>query len=228
MRLGDHRVTLGLFFAVLVLFLVMGGYFPQELAVPLPGSEIRPVLLFEFAASPQHLVHVFGAPDDPQHAARLAGMNTGNAIDFLLMPSYGLLTLSFFMGISRELVGGQWRLFGLMGIIAAAADAVENTLLFGITSNMADPMGEIAILPYPVWIKFGLLAITCGGAAWAFVKLRRWLLALLCLPAPLLLVPGWLDPYGLAPLATTTIGLGWLAMALHAGSGLLAARKSNS
>lgn len=227
MRLGDHRTTLALFFMVLVLLGIMNQFFPQALVVPLPGSGIRPVLLFEFAANPQHLVRVFGTPNDPQHAARIAGMNTGNAIDYLLMPAYGFLTFSFFKGLSRELDGNQWRLFGLLGIVAALADALENALLFGITGNMADPLSKLALLPYPVWTKFGLLAITCGGAAWGFVRLRRWILALLCLPAPLLLVPGWLDPYGLGPNATATIGLGWAAMAIHAGTRWAAARHSS-
>jgi hypothetical protein len=226
MRLGDHRLTLLLFVAVAVLFVVMGGYFPAALAIPLPGSAIRPVLLFEFAANPQHLIHVFGGPGDPLRATRIAGMNTGNALDFLLMPSYGLLTLSFFIGLSRELSGNVWKVFGAMGLVAAAADAFENALLLGITSNMADPLSEIALLPYPVWIKFGLLAITCGGAAWGFVRMRRWVLAALCVPAPLLIVPAWLDPYGLAPTATALIGLGWLAMAIHAGTRLLRERKA--
>lgn len=218
MKLGDHRVTLALFAAVLVLFVIMGRYFPQELAVPLPGSTIRPVLLFEFAANPQHLIHIFGQAGDPLRAGRIAGMNAGNALDYLLMPSYGLLTLSFFKGLAKELPGRQWMLFGLMGIIAAAADACENTLLFGITGDMANPATELGWLPFPVWTKFGLLALSCGGAAWAFVRMRRWILALLSLPAPLLIVPGWLDPFGLGPVATATIGLGWLAMALHAGT----------
>lgn len=226
MRLGDHRLTVTLFFAAVLLLMIMGRYFPQSLAVPLPGSQIRPVLLFEFAANPQHLVHIFGLPGDPLRTARIAGMNTGNMIDYLLMPSYGLLTFSFFTGLARELSGRVWLVFGAAGIVAASADAIENALLLGIASNMAEPMGNLALLPYPVWTKFGLLAVSCAGAAWGFVILRRWLLALLCLPAPILLMPGWLDPYGLGPIATASIGLGWAAMAIHAGTRWYAAPKT--
>lgn len=218
MRLGSYPLTAILFVLTLAILAVMQGYFPAELAIPLPGSTIRPVLLLELASQPQHLVHIFGEPGDPLRGARIAGMNTGNAIDYLLMPSYGLLTLSFFIGIAGELRAGFWRVFGTMGVIAACADAFENWLMFRMVADMAGPQSEMALLPYPVWIKFGLLALSCGGAAWAFIRLRRWVLAALCLPAPLMLVPGLLDPLHTAPLATSLIGLGWLAMAVHAAT----------
>ncbi|MGQ7829065.1 hypothetical protein [Altererythrobacter sp. Z27] len=222
MRFGDHRLTLFFFMLTLATMLVMQQYFPAELAIPLPGSDIRPVLLLEFAAKPEHLTHVFGEIGDPMRDARIAGMNTGNSLDYLLMPAYGLLTFSFFRGISAESPGSLWSLFGWMGVIAALSDAVENALMFRIVAEFVagntGTYAEMALLPYPVWIKFGLLAVTCGGAALAFIRLRRWLLALLCLPAPLMLVPGMLNPFGIAPLSTTMIGLGWLAMAVHAGT----------
>ncbi len=216
MRIGDHRLTALLFAAAIGILLVMMGYFPQQLAVPLEGSSIRPVLLLELASTPQHLVNIFGAPGDPAQAVRIAGMNTGNTIDYLLMPAYGLLTLSFFFGIAKELGSASWRLFGWMGIVAAVADAAENWLMFRMVADMADPLNEMAVLPFAVWTKFGLLALSCAGAAWAFVRLRRWILAALCVPAPIMLVPGMLDPYGIAPLSTQLIALGWLAMAIHA------------
>ena len=103
-----------------------------------------------------------------------------------------------------------------MGIVAAVADAGENWLMFRMVADMADPLNEMAVLPFAVWTKFGLLALSCAGAAWAFVRLRRWILAALCVPAPIMLVPGMLDPYGIAPLSTQLIALGWLAMAIHA------------
>ena len=228
MNLGDNRLTL-LFFALTICVLfVMRSFFPAELAIPLDGSDIRPVLLLEFADKPSHLINIFGEAGDPQRAARISGMATGNALDYILMPAYGLLTLSFFFGVTRELGTPFWRLFGWMGVTAAFADAIENAIMFRMVGDFtkgADVLGEMALLPFPVWAKFGLLAASCGGAAWAFVIMRRYLLALLCLPAPLLFVPGFLSPFGLAPMATATIGLGWLAMAIHAATRWNAQRK---
>ncbi|MFC0589128.1 hypothetical protein ACFFF7_06850 [Novosphingobium aquiterrae] len=226
MRLGNHPLTALLFATTVAVLALMQSYFPTVLAIPLPGSNIRPVLLLEMASQPQHLIHIFGPTDDPLRPARISGMNTGNAIDYLLMVSYALLTLSFFFGIAQELGSNIWRLFGWLGVIAALADATENWLMFRMVAHIADPSAEMAVLPYPVWIKFGLLALTCGAAAWAFVGLRRWALAALSLPAIVMLIPGFLDPLHVAPMATALIGLGWLAMALHAVSRWWSSRRT--
>lgn len=215
-RLTRPGATLFFFAATLAILVAMQFLFPAELAVPLPGSDIRPVLLLEFAASKQHLVNIFGSDGDPGLAARIAGMTSGNMLDYLLMPSYGLLTLSFFAGVAKVLGNRRWLILGWLGVVAALADAIENAIMFRMVAHMANPASELAVLPYPVWLKFGLLALTCLGAAAAFAKMHRWVLALLCLPAPLLIVPAFLQPYTTGPLATSLIGLGWIAMAIHA------------
>jgi len=93
---------------------------------------------------------------------------------------------------------------------------------------MADPARELALLPYPVWLKFALLALSCGGAAIAFLRLRHHVLALLCLPAPLLLVPGYMSPLIVGPLATAMVGLGWVAMGFDAARRVAAERRAHS
>lgn len=220
MRTADPRLTLFFFLLTLAIFVVMGRYFPAELAIPLEGSTIRPVLLLEFAQSHQHLIHVFGEPGDPERAARIAGMNTGNALDYLLMPAYAFLNFCFFSMIAEQRSARIWRVFGWMGVAAALADAVENALMFDIVGQFvtgtSTSYSAMAWLPFPVWLKFGLLALCCGAAVVAFVLERRWILALLSAPAPLLLLPAMLDPMGIGPVATGTIGLGWLAMAAYA------------
>jgi hypothetical protein len=224
MKPGEHWSTLVLFGLTLGVLLVMQGFFPAELAIPLPGSAIRPVLLLEFAKTPAHLVHIFGEQGDPQRAVRIAGMTAGNRLDYLLMPAYGFLTLSFFRAVARETGQAQWRLIGWMGIVAALSDAVENAIMFVMVDRFvggADVLGPMAILPFPVWIKFGLLSASCAAAAWAFVRLRRYLLALVCVPAPLWFVPGALAPFSVGPIATSMIALGWIAMAVHAATRLM-------
>lgn len=231
MKLGDHRTTALLLLLSVALLLVMREFFPAELAIPLAGSDIRPVLLLEFATTPSHLVNIFGDAVDPLRAARIEGMNVGNALDYPFMAAYGLMTLSFFFGVSRELGAPVWRLFGWMGVVAGLSDAIENAIMFRMVDDFmagADVLGEMALLPYPVWLKFGLLALSCGGAAWAFMVMRRFVLAALCLPAPAMFVPGMLDPLGIGPLATTLIGLGWLAMGAHALSRWLRPSPSQS
>lgn len=230
-RFASQRLTVILFFATIAILLVMREYFPSELAIPLPGSEIRPVLLLEFADQPAHLVHIFGEQGDPLREARVRGMNTGNAIDYLLMVAYGLLIFTFFSCMARELQHWGWLILGVLGLVASMADAVENAIMFSMVRDFlsgADVLGEMAFLPWFVWTKFGLLAVTCAGAAIAFAKLGRWVLMVLCIPAPILMIPGWLNPFGLAPLATTTIALGWLAMVIHAATRWYATRRQGT
>ena len=143
-------------------------------------------------------------------------MDAGNRLDFVLMPLYGFFVFGFLAAAGRELGSGRWAAIGALGLVAAAADAVENTQLLAITANLADPASELAILPYAVWTKFGLLALTVGAAGVALFKLKRRLLALACLPAPLLFVPGLLAPWTLGSLATALIGLGWIGIGIHA------------
>jgi hypothetical protein len=224
MKLGEHRSTLLLFGLTLGVLFIMQGLFPADLAIPLPGSDIRPVLLLEFANTPAHLLHIFGEQGDPQRAERIVGMTAGNRLDYLLMPAYGLLTLSFFRGVARETGQTQWRLIGWLGIVAAISDAVENAIMFLMVDRFvagADVFGLMAILPFPVWIKFGLLAASCGAAAWGFTTLKRYLLALICVAAPLLLIPGVLAPFSFGPTATSMIALGWIAMAVHSATRLM-------
>jgi len=226
--LANPKITLAFFLATLAILLIMQFFFPAQLYSPLPGSDIRPVLLLEFASRPEHLEHIFGPAGTSDHAARVAGMTQGNILDYLLMPSYGLLTLSFFAGVAARLGNAKWLWFGWLGIVAALADAIENAIMFSMVANMTDPFAEMAILPFPVWSKFGLLAVSCGGAAFAFLWLRRYILALLCLPAPLVLIPGMLEPYTIGPQATSMIGLGWIAMTMDAVRRILAERRAQS
>ncbi len=218
MRIGAPLTTLILFGITLVTLGIMTAIFPSQLAVPVEGSTITPILLLELATGPQYLVHIFGAVDDTLRPSRIEAMNLGNAIDYLLMPAYGLFIFSFFAGVSGRLKTENWRLFGWLGIGAALSDALENWLMFQIVGKMTNANAEFSILPFAVWSKFGLLALSCAAAGFAFVQLRRPFLALLCAPAPLLLVPSFAFPMELAPIGTSVIALAWIAMAIYAFS----------
>jgi hypothetical protein len=217
-RLANYRVTALLFAATLIVLLgIMSQVFPRELATPIDGANVRsPVLMFEMARTPAHLDAVFGAAGDAERARRIAGMDAGNHVDFLLMPLYGFFTLSFFLATGRELGSGVWRAPGVLGLVAAAADAVENVLLLSITADLADPAVELVWLPYPVWTKFGLLAVTCGAAAVALLRLGRPVLAVICMPAAVMIVPAIVRPLTFGSPATVLIGVAWLAMGAYA------------
>lgn len=212
--LADRRTTVVLFGLVVLMFAVMQAVFPKTLAAPLPEARVQsPVLLFEFARTQVHLDHVFGTPADP---ARIAAMDRGNRLDFLFMPIYGFFVFSFFAGIAQDRKRRIWLVFGALGLVAAASDAAENTLLLDITANLSTSGNALALLAWPVWIKFGLLALASGGAAVALFRSGRRVLAALCFPAPLAILPALIQPLQFGSLAAALIGLGWLVMGLHA------------
>ncbi len=188
-------------------------FFFRTMAQPSAGASIdNPVLAFEFARTSAHLDAVFGVPGDPLREARVAGMIAGNWLDYLFMLVYGSFVLAFFGAAARATGDRRWWFAGWLGPIAALSDAVENALLLSINADMADPARELAVLPYPVWIKFTLLAVTCGLAGLALFRQRAWLLALPCLVAPIMIVPAVLNPWTWGQSAVSSIALGWIAM----------------
>ncbi len=204
-------------------------FMPESMAHPIPGAEIdNPVLAFEFARTGAHLDAVFGAPGDPLRETRIAGMIEGNVFDYLFMVVYGSFVLAFFGAAAQATGERRWWLAGWLGPLAALSDAIENALLLSINYDMAAPETELAFLPYPVWIKFGLLAIACGFAAWALFRQRAWLLALPCLVAPVMIVPGVLAPLTWGQPAVSAIALGWIAMLAWAAWRVWHERKSQS
>ena len=211
--LADRRTTVVLFGLVILMFAILQVVFPKTLAAPLPEARVQsPVLVFEFARTPAHLDHIFGVPTDP---ARIAAMDRGNRLDFLFMPIYGLFVFSVFAGIAQDRKRPIWLVFGAFGLVAAASDAVENLLLLHITANLSAPGNALALLAWPVWIKFGLLALASGGSAIALFRSGRQVLGALCLPAPFVILPALLQPLQFGGLVAGAIGLGWLAMGLH-------------
>jgi hypothetical protein len=192
-------------------------FFPATMAAAVPGAAVdRPVLAFEFARTTAHLDFIFGHPGDPLRESRIAGMIAGNWLDYLFMIVYGSFVLAFFGASARATGKPHWWFAGWLGPLAALADAIENALLLSINADMAAPETELAFLPYPVWIKFTLLAVACGLAGLALVRQRAWLLALPCFVAPVMIVPGLLSPWTWGQAAVTAIALAWLAMLVWA------------
>lgn len=210
---GSWRACLLWGIATLVVSQSFVLFMPQTLAQPIPGASIaNPVLAFEFARTPAHLDAVFGLSGDLLHDGRIAGMMRGNVFDYLFMLVYGSFVLAFFGASARATGNPRWWLAGWLGPLAAVADAIENALLLSINADMASPEPELAVLAYPVWIKFTALAIACGFAAWALVRQRGWLPALLCVPPPIAIWFGLAAPFQWGENAVATIAVAWVAM----------------
>ena len=192
-------------------------FMPAALAHPIPGASIsNPVLAFEFARTPAHLDAIFGAVGEPGRDARIAGMMRGNVLDYLFMVVYGSFVLAFFGASARATGEQRWWLAGWLGPLAAIADAIENALLLSINADMADPRPELVWLPYPVWTKFIALSLACGFAAWALVRQRAWLPAILVAPPAVAVWFGVTAPFARGQMAVSTIFVAWLTMLAYA------------
>lgn len=210
---GSWRACLGWGLATLAVSQAFGLFMPEVMAHPIPGASIaNPVLAFEFSGTPDHLAAVFGDSGDPLRRERIAGMIEGNIFDYLFMVVYGSFVLAFFGASANTLGDRRWWLAGALGPLAALADAIENALLLSINADMATPEAELAWLAYPVWTKFTALAMGCGLAAWALVRMRGWLPAALCLPAPAATWFGLARPLSWGEPAVSAIALGWIGM----------------
>lgn len=214
---GSWRACLLWGIATVVVSQSFGFFVPATLAHAIPGSTVtNPVLAFEFATRPGQLDAIFGAVGDPLRSARIAGIIAGNRFDYLFMVVYGSFVLAFFGATARTTGIQRWWLAGVLGPVAAASDAIENALLLSINADMAAPAPELAWLPLFVWTKFILLALDCGLAGIALLRMRAWLPAVTCFVAPIAIVPGLLRPWKWGQPAVSAIALGWLVMVLWA------------
>lgn len=148
--------------AVIVIGLITMAQFPTDGAGYDPGLG-SPIYAFEMARSPADLIAVFGTIDDPARAERIAAMDAGNLWDYPFMLAYGLFIALFFGAAAKQSGRRIWWVFGLLGIVAAMSDAVENQILLGLTADL-EAARNLDLLAYPVWIKFLSLMIAGVGA----------------------------------------------------------------
>jgi hypothetical protein len=210
---GSWRACLAWGIATLIVSQCFALFMPPTLAHPVPGGSLNnPVLAFEFARTPADLTAVFGAHGDPAREGRIAGMMRGNVLDYLFMVVYASFVLAFF-GASAGATGNpRWWRVGYLGPLAAVSDALENALLLSINADMSSPGTELSILPFPVWTKFGALALACGLAGLVLVRQRGWLPAILCAPPIAAIGFGLAAPMQWGERAVGTIAIAWAAM----------------
>ena len=164
--------------AVLLLSVVMLVVFP---AAPVernvPGF-VSPVVGFELASTPEHVLGILGHPENPARPAAVAAMNRGNRIDFLFMIAYPAL----FVGIAWMLAahGSLSRmLLGVMIMFAVGmwlGDALENRELLFL-SKATDPAAmtpSLARLQRFTHVKWNAIFGACAVLALGTLQERGW------------------------------------------------------
>ena len=210
-----HCVLAGL--AVLAITVVIMPKFPADSAGMEPGYG-SPVIAFEMARSVADLHAVFGPPDDPERPRRIAMMDDGNIWDFPFMIAYGAFIALFLRAAGKASGNSIWYLLAMLGIVAGAADAIENTILLGLTADL-EAARDISLLAYPVWIKFFSIMITgvAGGIVIATQAKHFWrILGVVAAASALLVLAGFYDPSTYGALLGLGITICWIIMLVFA------------
>jgi hypothetical protein len=164
--------------AILLLTVVMLAVFP---AAPVernvPGF-VSPVVGFELASDPAHVLGILGRPDAPARAAAVRGMNLGNRIDFLFMVAYPALYVGIVLLLRARgrLAGGLGRFVLLLPVVMWLGDLLENRELLAL-ADLTDPAamsGGLARLRPFTLMKWHALFGTSLLVAYPIGQDRSW------------------------------------------------------
>lgn len=159
--------------AVLLLSIVMLMVFP---AVPVernvPGFT-SPVVGFELASTPEHVLGILGHAEHPARPEAVVRMNRGNRIDFVFMIAYPALYVGIVLLLRARgrLEGTPGRVMLFLPIVMWLGDLLENRELLKLAvltdpEAMSGPLahlrvfttmkwhalfGTSALIAYPVW-----------------------------------------------------------------------------
>lgn len=212
---------LALGIATLVMTGVLSATFPDTAAAMLSGYG-QPVLAFEFATTLNDLTAIFGTPDDPMRAARLAAMQAGNEQDYLYMLLYAAFLASGLYALWRELRLPLLLVAVGMPVLAAMFDAYENWLLFDIQAafTLGEYSDALDALALPVTIKFVLLTLTNLAIGHAMTRMegKGWQIggALVMVPC-LATLMALIAPAAFGWTLSAAIGAGWIGLIIMAG-----------
>lgn len=202
---------------VAVVAAVMMPMFPKQGAGYPPGFG-DPIFAFEMATTPEDLVLVFGASDDPERPSRLAAMDRGNRWDYAFMVAYGAFLCFFFLAVWKSTGHGVWLIPAMLAVVAAVSDAVENVILLRLTQDIEAAPG-LEWLCYPVWTKF-IALMFCGIAAGVHLIAANhfaWKLSgVVMVVGSLTIAAAFVDPSRWGWLVGQGLGCVWVLQLVHA------------
>ena len=196
-------------------------YFVIKLS-PVDGGDFNsgygnPLMAFMFANSPEDVALVFGDLKDPLGSARVDGMRKSLYLDFPYIAAYVSFFLLFFISASKQAGRRLWLIFGLIGVVAAIGDAIENVILIGILSDSGTaPL--VTVLAFPVYIKFiGIAFANIGAGVFLFKQdsLIWKAFGVLSVFSGLAVIIGLIFPRQLVWTFVYSIAIGWIAMFIY-------------
>ncbi len=158
---------------VLLLSIVMLAIFPvAPVEQNVPGF-VSPVIGFELASTPEHVLGILGHAEHPARPGAVAGMNRGNRIDFLFMIAYPALYVGIVLLLRARgrLPVPLARFLLVLPVVMWLGDLLENRELLRLAETtdpaaMTDGLarlrpftimkwhalfGASALIAYPIW-----------------------------------------------------------------------------
>ena len=196
-------------------------YFVLKLS-PVDGGNFNsgygnPLMAFLFSNSSEDVALVFGSFEGPLRSARIDGMRISIYADFPYIAAYGSFFLLFFISVFKQTGRWIWLIFGLIGVVAAIGDAIEDVILLGILDD-PDMAPLVTVLAVPVYIKFFGIALASIGAGVFLSKQESpiWkVFGVLSLFSGLAVIIGLIFPRQLVWTLVYSIAIGGIAMLIY-------------
>jgi hypothetical protein len=219
---NSWRVTTALGLILSVAGLAMMPVFPEVAYRDVDGYG-GPIFAFEMATSLSDLIDVFGPPENPERADRIAQMNTGNLWDFGFLVIYSLFVAMFFYAskVTSKSINKMQNLCLLgisLGLTSGLMDAFENHILLGITSNIEAHV-NLHLLKFLVWAKFFsiMICIALAGNIMRSHRSRYWrVIGSMSMMSSLTIIIAFLSPERFGWLIQHGVTFGWVMMLAYA------------
>lgn len=167
--------------AILLLTVGMLMIFPPAAVEQNVPGFVSPVVGFELASTPEHVLGILGHADNPARPATVAGMNRGNRVDFLFMIAYPALYVGIVLLLRARgrLRGGFGRFLLFLPVVMWLGDLLENRELLGL-APLTDPAamtdGLARLRPFTImkWHALFGTSILIAYPIWQDVSWWRW------------------------------------------------------
>jgi len=167
--------------AALLLTVAMLAVFPAgPVERNVPGF-VSPVVGFELASEPDHVLGILGRAGDPRRVEAVRRMNLGNTIDFAFMIAYSALYFGIvsLLRARGAVTGGAATFLTCLPIVMWLGDLLENVQLLtlaGLTdpSAMAGPLGRLRVFTIMKWHALFGTSLLVALPIWRQPSWWRW------------------------------------------------------
>jgi hypothetical protein len=167
--------------AAMVLSVILLAVMPSHpVTANVPGFT-SPVIGFELASEPAHVLGILGTPGMPARAETVRRMDLGNRIDFLFMVAYPALYvgIALLLAARGRVRGATARVLLFLPVLMALGDALENRQLLVLSATvdpaaMTAPLAALGLFTRLKWYAIYLESALVAPFIWREAGWWRW------------------------------------------------------